>query len=345
MAGDVQVMRGRKRLSGIQLRAGLAVLHMGLAVSLCGCGLSGASKLERAYSFEERPFLLEDSQVNEALTVPLFAQDLCVVSDEASFDPSDVDSEAGILFSLSDGEVLYSKNAFEKLYPASTTKIMTALLAIKYGNLDDEVTVTQDAVITEAGATLADIKPGDVLTMRQLLYGLMLPSGNDAGAAIAVHMSQSIEGFAQLMNQEAAQLGATNTHFVNPHGLHDENHYTTAYDLYLIFNEALKYPEFREVTKTVAYTADYKDKDGNEVNKIWEGGNWYLTGRRQAPEGVTVFSGKTGTTRAAGCCLVMASREGSGQEGENEYVSIILNAKDRNNLYDNMTNIISKIVN
>ena len=166
------------------------------------------------------------------------------------------------MFSLSDGEVLYSKNAFERLYPASTTKIMTALLAVKYGNLEDMVTVTEDAVITEAGATLADLKPGDTLTMEQLLYGLMLPSGNDAGAAIAVHMSQSIENFAALMNEEAARLGATGTHFVNPHGLHDENHYTTAYDLYLIFNEALKYPKFREVTKTVAYTANYKDKDG-----------------------------------------------------------------------------------
>ena len=98
-------------------------------------------------------------------------------------------------------------------------------------------------------------------------------------------MSQSIENFAALMNEEAARLGATGTHFVNPHGLHDENHYTTAYDLYLIFNEALKYPKFREVTKTVAYTANYKDKDGGDVSKVWEGGNWYLTGKRQAPEG------------------------------------------------------------
>ncbi len=247
------------------------------------------------------------------------------------------------MFSLSDGEVLYSKNAFERLYPASTTKIMTALLAVKYGNLEDMVTVTEDAVITEAGATLADLKPGDTLTMEQLLYGLMLPSGNDAGAAIAVHMSQSIENFAALMNEEAARLGATGTHFVNPHGLHDENHYTTAYDLYLIFNEALKYPKFREVTKTVAYTANYKDKDGGDVSKVWEGGNWYLTGKRQAPEGVTVFSGKTGTTQAAGCCLVMASRNG-GESGD-EYVSIVMKAKNRDNLYENMTNIISKIVN
>ncbi len=254
-----------------------------------------------------------------------------------------LNAQSAVLMDASTGRVLYGKEEDLIRPMASTTKIMTALLAVKYGNLEDMVTVTEDAVITEAGATLADLKPGDTLTMEQLLYGLMLPSGNDAGAAIAVHMSQSIENFAALMNEEAARLGATGTHFVNPHGLHDENHYTTAYDLYLIFNEALKYPKFREVTKTVAYTANYKDKDGGDVSKVWEGGNWYLTGKRQAPEGVTVFSGKTGTTQAAGCCLVMASRNG-GESGD-EYVSIVMKAKNRDNLYENMTNIISKIVN
>lgn len=334
---------GRK---GISKRAALSACCLCTGILLSGCGVMSGKELEHPYSFDERPFAPVQEETGELTVVPLFAQDLCVISDETSFSPSDVDSEAGILLSMSDHQVLYSKNAFERLYPASTTKIMTALLAIKYGNLDDEVTVTQEAVITEAGATLCEIKPGDVLTMRQLLYGLMLPSGNDAGAAIAMHMSGSIEAFADLMNQEAARLGATDTHFVNPHGLHDENHYTTAYDLYLMFNEALKYPEFRVVTKTTAYAASYKDKDGNTVNRTWEGGNWYLTGKRETPEGLSVFSGKTGTTQAAGCCLVMATREGGLHEsGGKEYVSVVMKAANRNNLYDNMTNIISKIVN
>ncbi len=313
---------------------------------LSGCSLASEPKLEQPYSFEDRPFLLSDNTIQGSVVVPLFAQDLCVVSDESAYNPEDVDSEAAILCSLSDSSVRYSKNAFERLYPASTTKVMTALIAIKYGNLDDIVTVTEDAVISEAGATLSGIQPGDVLTMRQLLYGLMLPSGNDAGVAIAVHMSQNIETFAELMNEEARRIGATGTHFVNPHGLHDENHYTTAYDLYLIFQEALKYPEFREVTKTTAFIANYKDKDGNEISKTWEGGNWYLTGQRETPEGLTVFSGKAGTTQAAGCCLVMGTRAGESQEnGGDEYISVIMKADTRNKLYENMTNIISKIVN
>lgn len=305
---------------------------------LCSCGKKEEA-LDRPYSFTERSFPVELTDSTDGYA-SLFASDLCVVTDESQYSPSDTTSEAAGLFDITDGQVMYSKNAFERLYPASITKVMTALIAIKYGDLTDTVTVTEDAVITEAGATLAGIHPGDQLTMEQLLYGLMLPSGNDAGAAIAVHMAGSIDAFAELMNREAQKLGATGTHFMNPHGLTNTDHYTTAYDLYLIFNEALKQPEFRKVTGTTSYTADYTDGSGNPVSTTWEGGNWYMVGQRQTPDGLTVFSGKTGTTSAAGFCLIMASRD----QKEKEYISVVLKAPSRPGLYDNMTNIISKIV-
>ena len=305
---------------------------------LCSCRKKEEA-LDRPYSFTERSFPVELTDSTDGYA-SLFASDLCVVTDESQYSPSDTTSEAAGLFDITDGQVMYSKNAFERLYPASITKVMTALIAIKYGDLTDTVTVTEDAVITEAGATLAGIHPGDQLTMEQLLYGLMLPSGNDAGAAIAVHMAGSIDAFAELMNREAQKLGATGTHFMNPHGLTNADHYTTAYDLYLIFNEALKQPEFRKVTGTTSYTADYTDGSGNPVSTTWEGGNWYMVGQRQTPDGLTVFSGKTGTTSAAGFCLIMASRD----QKEKEYISVVLKAPSRPGLYDNMTNIISKIV-
>lgn len=305
---------------------------------LCSCGKKEEA-LDRPYSFTERSFPVELTDSTDGYA-SLFASDLCVVTDESQYSPSDTTSEAAGLFDITDGQVMYSKNAFERLYPASITKVMTALIAIKYGDLTDTVTVTEDAVITEAGATLAGIHPGDQLTMEQLLYGLMLPSGNDAGAAIAVHMAGNIDAFAELMNREAQKLGATGTHFMNPHGLTNADHYTTAYDLYLIFNEALKQPEFRKVTGTTSYTADYTDGSGNPVSTTWEGGNWYMVGQRQTPDGLTVFSGKTGTTSAAGFCLIMASRD----QKEKEYISVVLKAPSRPGLYDNMTNIISKIV-
>lgn len=322
----------------VQIKARKAVCCLAVSILLCGCS-GRAVELEKPYSFGERDFPIELEKA-EREHEALFASDLCVVSDESIFSSEDTTSEAAALFDRSEQQVLYSKNAFEKLYPASTTKVMTILLAVKYGNLTDSVTVTEEAMISEAGATLADLKTGDVLTLEQLLYGLMLPSGNDAGAAIAIHMAGSIEAFADMMNQEAKALGATGTHFTNPHGLTDENHYTTAYDLYLIYNEALNYQKFRDVTRTTMYTADYVDGAGNPVTKTWEGGNWYMVGQRETPEGLVVFSGKTGTTQAAGYCLIMASRD----QGNKEYISVVLKAPSRSGLYDNMTKIITKIV-
>ena len=317
------------------MRIALSGLACALAVFLGGCSPAIAD----AYVFEERIPGLAAQAAGSGYYADAFAQDLCVVTGEEAFDAGFVTSEAGALFDQGDREVLYSKNAFERLYPASITKVMTALVALKYGTLTDRVTVTEDAVITESGATLCGIEPGDVLTLEQLLYGLMLPSGNDAGAAIAVYVGGSIEGFADMMNEEAARIGAVDTHFVNPHGLHDTDHYTTAYDLYLIFQEAMKDPRFREITGTTAYTASYRDGDGQTVTKTWKGGNWFMTGERETPEGITVIGGKTGTTQAAGYCLIMAEEDAAG----GEYISVVLKSDSRQALYDNMENIISKI--
>ncbi len=308
-----------------------------ISISVSGCS---SGELERPYDFSSRVWESQQEE-SEPARAAAFAQDLCVVTDFSGDSDTSVTAEAAGVFSMDGSQTFYSKNVYEKLYPASTTKIMTALIAIKYGNLSDEVTVTSDAVITEAGATLSGIHPGDKLTLEQLLYGLMLPSGNDAGAAIAVHMGGSIEGFADMMNQEARAIGATGTHFTNPHGLHEEDHYTTAYDLYLIFHEALKYPKFREVTGSTAYAASYQSASGETISTTWKGGNWFMTGERETPEGLTVFGGKTGTTRAAGYCLVMGTRDAS----SDEYISVIMKAESRPGLYDNMANIISKIVN
>ena len=313
-----------------------SVLLAAAALSLSACGKKGG--LEEAYSYEERSQLMSAHGGSEL--APLFAEDLCVVTDSQDGDTS-MNAEAGALFNVTDRSVVYSKNTFERLYPASTTKVMTAIIALEEGNLSDQVTVTEDAVITEAGASLCGIKPGDVITMQDLLYGLMMPSGNDAANAIAVHMYGSIDAFADRMNVRARELGATGTHFMNPSGLTDENHYTTAYDLYLMFNEAMKLPLFREIIAEDSYTANYQNGAVEAVSKTWTVGNWYQKGERETPAGVSVLGGKTGTTQAAGYCLIMASNDSQ----DKEYISVVLKSDSRPSLYDNMTNIISKIVN
>lgn len=309
-----------------------------VCIALCTVILTGCASLDQPYVYSERTALYQSDTAS--VRAEPFARDLCIVSESTSSRDNGVTAQAAAVFDLADKKVVFAKNPFERLYPASITKIMTALIVLKYGDLTDVVTVTDETVITESGASLCGIKPGDTLTMEQLLYGLMIPSGNDAGAAIAVHMAGGTQQFAQMMNDEAVRIGATGTHFINPHGLNDENHYTTAYDLYLIFNEALKYPEFRKIVGTTEYAATFQGISGKPVNLTWKGTNLYTTGERKMPEGLTAIGGKTGTTKAAGNCLIMGSSDSS----DKEYIAVVLKAQNKKDVYDNMSNILNKIV-
>ena len=162
-----------------------------------------------------------------------------------------VECDAAICFDANTGTVLYGKNIDKQEYPASITKIMTVLLALENGNLDDTVTFSENAVYSiEYGSAHLGLTEGEELTLEQCLYGIMLASANEISNAVAEHIGGSVENFANMMNEKAAQLGCVNTHFVNPNGLHDENHYTCAYDMALITQEAMKYEKFREIIHT-----------------------------------------------------------------------------------------------
>ena len=317
-----------------------AVGTLVFGLSLTGCGQQ-EKQPDLSYSVEERLEALANLDPSDIRRADTFASGLCVITKDVSLPDSNLSAEAAGVFSLNDHSVILAKNAYETLYPASTTKIMTALLAIRHGDLQEKVTVGQEVIITESGATLCNIHPGDTLTLEQLLYGLMMPSGNDAGAAIAVHIAGSIEDFADMMNREAWAIGATNTHFVNPHGLQSEDHYTTAYDLYLIFQEAMKEPAFRKIIGTGTYTANYTDASNQPKTQTWNNSNRFITGKQPMPDGLTMLGGKTGTTMAAGSCLVVGSQDEEGHE----YVSVVLKAAGRTEVYEDMTNIIQKIVN
>jgi D-alanyl-D-alanine carboxypeptidase (penicillin-binding protein 5/6) len=182
---------------------------------------------------------------------------------------------------------------------------------------------------------------GDVLTVRDLLYGLMLVSGNDAANVLAEYYSGSVEAFAEEMNREALALGATGSHFVNANGLPDEEHYTTVYDMYLIFKEAIKQQTFVDLIHTGSYDASYTDASGKQVSKTWTNTNHYISGETQAPEGITVVGGKTGTTNAAGFCLVLYSTNKNGED----IISIVFKADGRSDLYLLMNQILSSFAN
>ena len=305
--------------------------------TLTGCGnVSYTFPYDPDYSVSS--YRIVNSESHDTATA--FASDLCVVQNEASYaqlDMTDISSAA--VFDINRSQVLYAKNVYEKLYPASLTKVMTALIALKYGNMEDTLTASQNVLITESGATLCGIKPGDTMTLTQALHILLIYSANDIAVLIAEHIGGSIEGFAEMMNKEAKALGATNSNFVNPHGLSDDNHYVTAYDMYLIFKEAIKYDLFTEIIHMTSYDTTYYDSAGNPKEVSINTTNRYLNGDCAMPENITVIGGKTGTTKAARSCLILLAKDTFG----NPYISIIMRAETRDILYDGMTRLLGVI--
>ena len=271
-------------------------------------------------------------------TGELFAENLCVASQDVSLDG--VEADPGFhgegLFDMTNFDVKYGYKLFDKLYPASTTKVMTAYLALKYGNLDDVVTMSADSTNFNWDESTCGLAAGDSLTLYDLVCGLLLQSGNDCAAAIAEHISGSQEAFAELMNTEAKQLGATGSHFVNPHGLHDENHYTTTYDLYLMFNEALKNQTFLDIISMDSYTAEITSADGTSYTAEWLATNYYSAGVTTPPDGIRVYGGKTGTTDQAGSCVILYEKNAAGEP----YISVIMGASDKPLLYEEMNELL-----
>lgn len=271
----------------------------------------------------------------------LFANQLCVSNENVSLNDFEVASSlhAAALFGVDQKKVFLSEHMHDRLFPASTTKILTLYLALKYGTLSDEVTVSKNAVSVPSDSSVAGLREGEQLTLEDLLYGLMLPSGNDSAVAIAEHISGSVDAFVQLMNQEANALGATNSHFVNPHGYHDKDHYTTAYDLYLIFNQGIQNEKFVDIISSPSYTTDIKEPDGSVRSVTWRQSNLFVNGTRTAPENVTVVGGKTGTTDEAGACLVLYEQDSQSRP----YISVVMGAESKNALYTTMDSLLSTI--
>lgn len=220
------------------------------------------------------------------------------------------------------GQVLFAKNPDAKLYPASTTKILTALLVIEAGDLDSEVVV--DLADTKVEPSALNIKPGQRITKRMMLYGIMLKSANDVAMALARTNAGSVEAFAKKMTARAKELGCTNSNFTNPHGLPDPNHYSTARDMACIARAAMAQPLFRSVVSTNSYEWSVEGDTQTLFNH-----NRLLT----RFEGCTGL--KTGYTRAAGQCLVSAAmRDGR------EVISVVLRA-DRPGIWNDSTKLLT----
>ena len=242
-----------------------------------------------------------------------------LVSAEKPVPDFEITSQSAVVMEAETGQVLYNRGMNEKQYPASITKVMTALVALEHGDLNDVITVSDYAVTSVQGTSHIALSPGEVLTLEEALYGMMLASANDCSVAIAENVGGSEEAFVKMMNEKAKELGTKNTNFVNPHGLHDVNHYTSAYDMALITRAAMKHPDFVRIAGAKMYTMSATNKQGEErlhsnQNLMLHSGKYYYEYAR---------FGKNGFTTPAQNTMVVEAKRGS-----LELVCVVMHCED-----------------
>lgn len=250
----------------------------------------------------------------------------CLLPSSISFATSSnevsVNAPVALLMDANTGKILYEKNAYEKMYPASTTKIMTAILALENRDLSHIAKVSYNAIFSvPVGYSNANLQLDEELSIEQLLNVLLIPSANDAANVIAEDIGGSVESFASMMNTKAAEIGCTNTHFVNANGVHNENHYSTAYDLALIGRYAMQNETFRKLVTTVRYTLPATNKY-DKADRIFLTTNKLINSKSgQYYEYTTGI--KTGYTDAAKNCIVASAKK-----DDLELICVILGASN-----------------
>ena len=231
---------------------------------------------------------------------------------DAEFIPSDapkINAEAAIVMDIDTGDILYEKNPYQEKYPASITKVLTCLIAIEQGNLNDTLTITDSTMnAIEEGSSSIGLQAGEKLSFKDAMYGMMLNSGNECAVAIAENLGGSVSGFADMMNSKVKELGCKNSHFVNPNGLQNKEHYTSCYDMALIGRAAYQYPEFKEIISCQSYTIPKTNK--NEARNLWQENRLIYEGNEDYYYEYCT-GGKTGYTETALATLIsFAEKDG-----------------------------------
>lgn len=265
---------------------------------------SDNSEVDNIHSEAENDYndLLQEDEYQTFYDHPLTDETIPVMSEPV------INARSALVMDFESGTILYEKNAYRKRPMASTTKIMTAIIALENCDLDEEVIISK--IAAGMGGSVMGLKAETSIKMIDLLHGMLICSGNDAAVAVAEHIGGSIEGFSELMNQKALELGAYSTSFSNPHGLDAENHYTTAYDLAKITRYALNNPVFNEIVKKTEFYYEGRTlKNTNEMLSLYEGA-----------DGV-----KTGYTGLAGRCLVT-----SATHNDMRFISVVLFCDTKN---------------
>lgn len=251
--------------------------------------------------------------------------------------PSDTEIPKGItiysksfaVFNLTKEMTIFGHNTNEKIYPASTTKLLTALVAAKYGDFNKKYTVSHHALEINKHSSKANLKEGDKVTLNQLIAGMLIPSGNDAAVALAEAVAGNEKEFINLMNETAKEIGVKNSNFETVNGLHKDNHYTTAFDMHLITREAIENPTLLKILSKKSYTTKITDKYDRKREVTWKNTNLFESGDFKLPKNYTLIGGKTGNTDEAKRCLVLITKN----KNDEIILTEVFGVKSRDNVY------------
>lgn len=286
------------------------------------------------------------STVNLPIVRPsgLANENVVIPYDAYVYDDPESEYEAGLLINETKHSVVSAMNPHKRIYPASMTKILTGIVvmeAIESGqiSLSDTVVVGKEIEFNEDNVAVLGLTTGDYITINELLHGLLISSYNDCAVLLARYISGSVSEFTELMNAKAAELGATNSHFVNPHGLHDNNHYTTSYDLYLIFKEFLTKDILVQIDSNSTYDLTMYREDEKLVIPLTTT-NAFLSNSFEMPTGYSITGWKTGTTEKAGSCIIL---EFVDNETDERFICLVSNASDHEILYQNVEDMLKEI--
>lgn len=313
------------------------ILILGMTL-LSGCGA--------VHKYDVNEPLSISSTVNLPIVRPsgLANENVVIPYDAYVYDTPDVEYEAGLLVNETKHSVVCAVNPHKRIFPASMTKVLTGIIvmeAIEKGqiSLSDTVVVGKPIEFNEDNVAVLGLQTGDYITIEELLHGLLISSYNDCAVLLARRISGSVSEFVELMNAKAAELGATNSHFVNPHGLHDNNHYTTPYDLYLIFKEFLTKDILVQIDSNSTYDLTMHRGEAKMVIPLMAT-NAFLSNSFEMPTGYSITGWKTGTTEKAGSCIILEFVDDASDE---RFICLVSNAEDHEALYQNVEDMLKEI--
>ena len=315
------------------------ILLVSLTLFISGCG--GTVETSDIRTAPENGVSAADRIINKAGSGAVgYAAGYGTVSieeDKASAKDTTITSDAAMLVCVDTAEVIYEKNVYKRVAPASITKILTALTAMDKIDLDAYYTLTDGITVDFPDAQLAGFQPGDTVRLRDLLSAMLVYSGNECANGIACASSGSVEKFVKDMNKKAVSIACSDTHFVNANGLDEKDHYTTVYDLYLIFSKCLENKDFVDIISSTYTSFGYTRADGSYGSMNLDTTNLYLKGWYYAPGDIEVIGGKTGTTENGGACLICLFEDGEGKR----YIGISMGNDDKPALYEQMNTMLA----